>query len=317
MIDIPDFAHLKTRSIKDRKSLVHIKDFAKSIKSSSKISDLWETIPKILAGSSLRKAVNAVINAYNANKPVILGAGAHLIKVGLSPLIIDLIKDKIIKGIALNGAGIIHDFEIAYQGETSEDVMEEIKHGTFGMTKETSEYINNAISEGFKKGTGIGESVGMMIHDSDFPHKDKSILAASIKYGIPLTVHIAIGTDITHISPHADGKAIGEGSFIDFKKFTSMISNLNGGGVFINVGSAVIIPEVFLKAVSAVRNLGCPFEDVTTIAFDFLHQYRTSQNIIKRPVDQTGQGIYLIGHHEIMIPLFYALIKEELAKSHE
>ncbi|MBU1627523.1 hypothetical protein KKB18_09165 [bacterium] len=313
--EYPDFSKLEERSIRKRKSLVHVKDFAKPLEAGIKIGDLWDSIPDILAGSSLKEAVQAVVSAFGNKKPVILAFGAHLIKVGLSPLVIDLIQKKVITGIAINGACIIHDFEIAYHGATSEDVEKEIAHGTFGLTEETSSYINNAIIQGQKKGEGIGSSISRMIGESDFPYKQNSILAACWKFKIPATVHIAIGTDITHISSKADGGAIGEGSFRDFKKFIAMISELDGGGVFINIGSAVIIPEVFLKAVSAIRNLGNRFENVTTIVFDFINQYRARQNIVQRPLKGTGKGMYIIGHHELMIPLFFAFIKEEIFRS--
>jgi len=315
MIDetkFPDFSKLKMRSIKERESLVKVSDFAAPPQMGMKIKGLWDSIPQILAGKSFRAAVEAVVSARRKNKPVILGSGAHLIKVGLSPLIIDLVKEKIISGIALNGAGIIHDFEIAFHGETSEDVEKEIASGTFGLTEETSNFINHAINEGQKEGEGIGHAVARRIFEGNFPHKDMSILSACWEYNVPVTVHVAIGTDIIHISASASGAAIGEGSFRDFKKFVSILGELDDGGVFINVGSAVIIPEVFLKAVSALRNLGNGFENVTTIVFDFINQYRARQNIVSRPLKKTGQGLYLIGHHEIMLPLFCALIKEEL-----
>jgi len=315
--EYPDFSKLKTRSIEDRDSLVHVDSFAAPLKKGLSLKDLWNSIPNILAGKSLRNAVASVVNAYQKDKPVILAMGAHVIKVGLAPIIIDLINKKIISGIAMNGAGIIHDFEIAYHGETSEDVEKEIVNGTFGLTEETSTFINEAIIQGSKKGLGIGSSVSKMIVKNNLKHKDKSILAACFENNIPLTVHVALGTDITHISNKADGAAIGEGSYRDFKKFVTMLSDLDGGGVFLNVGSAVIIPEVFLKAVSAIRNLGNKFEDVTTVVFDFIHQYRARQNVVARPVKDSGKGYYLIGHHEIMLPLFFALVIEEIFSSNE
>jgi len=311
----PDFSKLEQRSIKNRHSLVNIKGFASPVKAGSEIGALWNSIPDILAGKALKDAVKAVSFAFNNHKPVIFATGAHLIKVGLSPLIIDLIQSGIIKGIALNGAGIIHDLEIAFHGETSEDVEKEIACGTFGLTEETASYINDAINDGVKKGEGIGSSISRLIGESNFKYKDKSILSACWEQNIPVTVHVAIGTDITHISPNADGSSIGEGSFKDFKTFIANLAELNDGGVFINVGSAVIIPEVFLKAVSAIRNLGRTFENVTTIVFDFIKQYRAEQNVVSRPIKESGKGFYIVGHHELTIPLFCALIKEEILRS--
>ncbi len=220
--------------------------------------------------------------ARQNDRPVILGMGAHPIKVGLSPLIIDLMRKGIITALATNGACIIHDFEISFIGHTSEDVGKELCSGTFGMARETGRYLNRAINEGAKKGNGIGKAVGEMIYRSKFKFKGKSVFASAYEHDIPATVHVAIGTDIIHMHPDADGAAIGEGSFRDFRLFTSVVSDLEGG-VYVNLGSAVLMPEVFLKALTIARNLGNKVENITTVNMDFIQHYRPTANVLKRP----------------------------------
>ena len=240
--------------------------------------------------------------------------GAHVIKVGLSPVIIDLMEQGIIHAVALNGACIVHDFEIAFAGMTSEDVDAELSKGTFGMAEETGKYLNNAIKKGVKKGWGIGKSVGEMIENSNYPYKKLSILAAGARLGIPVTVHVGVGTDIIHLHTQMDGKATGEGSYRDFKLFAGVVSKLDEG-VYLNIGSAVILPEVFLKAITLVRNLGYAVQNITTVNMDFIQHYRPLTNVVRRPTrDGTGKGYTLTGHHEIMVPLLSAAIFEELSK---
>jgi len=237
--------------------------------------------------------------------------GAHPLKVGLSPLIIDLMKRGIITALATNGACIIHDFEMAYLGWTSEDVDKELCKGSFGMAGETGKYLNKAISAGVRKGYGIGKSVGEMINTSRFRFKGTSIFSAACELGIPATVHVAIGSDIIHMHPEADGSAIGEGSFRDFKLFAAVVSDLEGG-VYINLGSAVIMPEVFLKALTIARNLGNKVEDITTVNMDFFQHYRPRENVLRRPTIQKGAAYALTGHHEIMFPLLTAAVIEDI-----
>jgi hypothetical protein len=237
--------------------------------------------------------------------------GAHSIKVGLSPLIIDFMERGIIDAVALNGAGVIHDFELAWMGETSEDVAASLADGSFGMAEETGAFINGAITQGSRKELGIGAAVGEAILKQKLPHRELSILAAGVRLGIPVTSHVALGTDIIHMHPKADGKALGDCSLRDFHTLTSVVATLDGG-VYLNFGSAVILPEVFLKAVSLARNLGHPVASLTTVNLDFLAHYRPLTNVVSRPTLQSGKGYHLTGHLEIMVPLLFAAVLEEL-----
>ena len=245
---------------------------------------------------------------------VLMGMGAHPIKVGLNPVLIHLMERGILKGVAMNGACLVHDVEIAMVGHTSEEVEEELNKGTFGMVQETHEVINHAIQEGIQKGWGIGQSVGQKILTGNFPYKRLSLLATGRRLGIPITAHIAIGTDINHMGLSADGSAIGQGSLQDFRTFASLVSRLERG-VFINLGSAVILPEVFLKAIALARNLGHPLSRLTTVNMDFIHHYRPSVNVVRRPTLKGGKGYTLIGHHELMVPLLAAAVMEKVEGS--
>lgn len=306
------FKKVKTYSLLKRNSKVMVNSFAKVYKKGDSFKDFLNKLPDELAVKDLRNITDSIVKARKNGRHVILGMGAHPIKVGLSPIIIDLINRNIITAIATNGAGIIHDFEIAFAGHTSEDVEKELSKGMFGMAKETGKYLNNAIKKGARKNIGIGRAVGEMIYNGKFKHKDLSIFATTYKNNIPATVHIAIGTDIIHIHPSADGSAIGKGSFIDFKIFTSLISELEGG-VYINLGSAVIMPEVFLKALNISRNLGYKVQNFTTVNMDFIQHYRPVLNVLKRPVKHGGFSYALTGHHELMFPLLSASIIEALS----
>ncbi|MFQ5722057.1 MAG: hypothetical protein ACE5GI_06170, partial [Candidatus Aminicenantales bacterium] len=296
-------AGLKTYPLRSRPSKVNIKHFARPVAPEGKLSDFVESLPDILAAKDFKEFVGLMRTARGRQKAIVFALGAHVIKVGLNPIIIDLMEEGWLTGLALNGAGIIHDFEIAYAGQTSEEVEVQIKDGLFGMARETGEMLNEAINKGSEEGIGLGEAVGRMIADSDFTHKELSLLATAYKLAIPATVHVAVGTDIIHFHPKARGEAIGKTSLQDFFVFCSMVEKLEGGGVFINAGSAVILPEVFIKALSLVRNKGHQVENFTTAVFDFIHHYRPHQNVVRRPVGQKGRGFYFIGHHEIMIPL--------------
>ncbi|MDI6744409.1 MAG: hypothetical protein QMD07_03415 [Thermodesulfovibrionales bacterium] len=300
---------IRTYALSERKSKVEIALTAALHKAGQSFSDFIHNLPGILAVKDFRAVVMAIVNARKRKKPVILGMGAHPIKVGLSPLIIDLMNRRIITAIATNGACIVHDFELSFMGKTSEDVAEELCKGTFGMAKETGKYINKAINTGVKNGYGIGKSLGEMIQNAKFKYKDMSIFGAAYRLGIPATVHIAIGTDIIHMHPQANGASIGKGSLRDFKLFTSVVSDLEGG-VYINLGSAVIMPEVFLKALTIARNLGSKVENITTVNMDFIQHYRPHQNVVKRPTLQKGCSYALTGHHEIMFPLLAAAVIE-------
>jgi hypothetical protein len=272
-----------------------------------------DILPDILKGHEFPVLVNDILTAYRNNKAVIFAMGAHVIKCGLSPLIIELMKKRVITMVALNGAGVIHDFEIALTGATSEDVEEGIQDGSFGMAEETAYEINNAIVNGVSKAWGIGRSVGERICNIKPRYKQYSILATGFELGIPVCVHVAIGTDIIHQHPTTSGAATGEGSYIDFRILTAHISNkLDNGGVFVNIGSAVILPEVFLKALNICRNLGYKVNNFVTANFDMISHYRSVNNVVTRPVVKDGKGYSFIGHHEIMIPLLVTAIIEQI-----
>lgn len=305
---------LKTYSISSRKSKVDVKDFSRPFTSGSSFKEFLDSLPDILSAKDIKEVACLIADAYKSNKVVAAGLGAHVIKVGLGPLIIDLMERGVLSAIALNGAGIVHDFETAYAGQTSEDVDSEIGKGSFGMAEETGTLLNNAIKSGVKKGWGIGRSVGFMINRSKFPYKHLSILAAGARLGIPVTVHVALGADILHIHPQMDGCATGEGSYRDFQLFAGVVSKLEGG-VYLNIGSAVVLPEVFLKALTLVRNLGHNVQNFTTVNMDFIQHYRPLTNVVRRPTkDGSGKGYTLTGHHEIMVPLLVAIIVEEISK---
>jgi hypothetical protein len=300
---------VKTYSLRSRKSKVKTRAFAKVLSGDESISKFVDSLPDILAGQDLKSFIKRMRKAKAGHKPIVVALGAHVIKVGLNPVLIDLMKSGWISALAFNGAGIIHDFEIAFAGQTSEDVAVQIRDGQFGMARETGEFLNRAIVDGSKKNLGLGEAVGKMLFSSDFPHKDLSLLSCAYDLAIPVTVHVALGTDIIHFHPEVDGAAVGKTSLKDFFLFCSIVEKLDGGGVFVNVGSAVVLPEVFLKAVSFVRNRGSALENFSTAVFDFNLQYRPYQNVVKRPLLNKKDGFYFIGHHEIMIPLLAASLK--------
>lgn len=306
-----DFRDITTYSIFDRKSLVQVETFATPWRKGGSFAAFLQSLPEILAGKQFQQIVERVASAVRNERLVMLAMGAHVIKCGLAPLIIDLMERGIVAAIALNGAGIIHDFELAYTGATSEDVAEAISTGEFGMGRETAQFLNAAIVRGQQEGLGIGEAVGKALHDANPPYLQYSLVAAGYRLQIPVTVHVSIGTDIIHTHPEANGAALGAGSHRDFQRFISMISQLEGG-VYFNIGSAVILPEVFLKAISTVRNLGYTVKHFTTVNMDFIRQYRSTQNVVIRPTADGGEGYTLIGHHEILVPLLAAAVIEEL-----
>jgi hypothetical protein len=306
-----DLTKLKTYSLAQRTSKVTVADFARPPVGGLTVREFLEGLGGLLAAADLRDVIGAVVRAVQTERPVIAAMGAHVIKVGLSPLIVDLMERRIINLVALNGAGIIHDFELAYAGFTSEDVDAVLPGGEFGMARETPQSLNKAITQGAHKGTGIGRAVGMMIEQEKLPYRQHSILAAGARLGIPVTVHVALGTDIIHMHPDASGEAIGKGSLADFHTFASAVAGLSGG-VYFNIGSAVILPEVFLKAISLARNVGASVEGFTTVNMDFIRHYRPQTNVVGRPTAGTGRGITLIGHHEIMVPLVCAGIIDAL-----
>ncbi len=311
-----DITKVKTISIKSRKSKVTPKAFAKIYESGkNSLQSFLGSFPNILAAKDLNLFVDIILQARKKNKPVIVLMGAHVIKVGLSPLIIDLVKNNFITAIGMNSAAAIHDVETAMFGKTSEDVAENILDGNFGMARETGELINvTLLQSSVQYDIGYGEAIGMELIKRKAPNLKYSILASGIELGIPVTVHAAIGTDIIHQQPTMDGAATGEMSFRDFKVLCNVVKDLVDGGVVINIGSAVIMPEVFLKALTVTRNLGYKTAKFTTANFDMLPQYRPFMNIVTRPTQAGGKGFNFIGHHEIMIPLLYAMINERNKK---
>jgi len=306
-----DLSKIRTYSVKGRQSKVRLADFARPFRAGASFRDFFQSLPDILAGKTFKEVAAAVARARKDGRPVMLGMGAHSIKVGLNPVIIDLLERRIITSVALNGAGIIHDFELALIGQTSEDVDREILSGSFGMAEETGSMINQAINGAGPDG-GIGAAVGRMIQSGEFPYKDRSILAAGVRLGVPITVHVAIGTDIIHMHPAFDGRATGAASRNDFLAFCSLVSQLEGG-VYINLGSAVLLPEIFLKAVTLSRNLGSGLRQFTTVNMDFVQHYRPNTNVVRRPTQGGGAGYSLTGHHEIMLPLLAAAVIELMA----
>lgn len=299
---------VKTCRLKSRKSKVEREKAGRPFEGGD-FRDFLDSLPGILAADQFMAVVDAVITARENDRPVMLGMGAHPIKVGLSPIIIDLIESGLVTSVAMNGAGIVHDYELSLMGHTSEDVDIELCKGTFGMAAETGRELNRAIINGVKKRHGIGRAVGEYILNSKASYKDLSILAAAARLDIPATVHVAIGTDIIHMHSEADGRAIGEGSMRDFKLFSSVVADLKGG-VYINLGSAVILPEVFLKAIAVTRNLKHDVKDFTTVNMDFIQHYRCRENVLRRPVLSGGRSVALTGHHEIMFPLLAAALKD-------
>ncbi|MFQ5560656.1 MAG: hypothetical protein ACE5FU_08740 [Nitrospinota bacterium] len=305
-----DFSSLKTFPIKDRVNMVSHRDFSDPRKYTGN-ENLSSLFPSILKGNDFRKVAESVKSAKKKKKPVIVAIGAHVIKCGLSLLFIDLLRRGFISGVAMNGAGAIHDYEIAMVGETSENVAVEIQEGRFGMVHETGQYMNDAFKKHVDESVGMGEALGRDLSEKKYPFSSYSILQAGYEMDIPVTIHSAIGTEIIHMHPSADGTILGQGTFNDFKLFVSSLSEIGNGGVFFNIGSSVILPEVFLKAISMVRNMGHDAKEFTTVNFDMVQHYRPNVNVVKRPVQGEGSGFSITGHHEILIPLLYSMIVED------
>jgi hypothetical protein len=297
--------------LKERPSKVGIDDFAVPWKRGGNIRDWFKSLPGILAGKDFLSVKESIVKAAISEKMIILAMGAHVVKVGLNPVIIDLMERGIFRCLAMNGAGVIHDAEIALAGKTSEDVAVQIGDGKFGMAEETGRLLNEAIVRGAEKGQGLGLAVGEMLVREKCPFNRHSLLARARELDIPVTVHVAIGTDTIHFHPGADGSSIGKTSHLDFRIFADLISKLEEG-IFINMGSAVILPEVFLKALTLVRNLGHNVKRFTTVNMDFIKGYRPETNVVQRPTLEGGEGYSLVGHHEIMFPLLAAAVIEDL-----
>ncbi len=306
-----DLSGVSTYSLADRKSKVNANDFARTWQKGSSLADFLENLPAILAGRDLKAVISAIVRAKQDKRRVIFGMGAQVIKVGLSPVVIDLMERGVISAVAMNGAGIIHDVEVALIGRTSEDVAEALEDGSFGMARETCAFLSGAVAAGNSSTVGLGQAVGRTILKKKAPFSGKSILAAGARLGIPVTVHVAIGTDIIHMHPTFDPRKTGAATHLDFRRFAAMVAGLEKG-VYLNVGSAVILPEIFLKATTLVRNLGYPLGDFTTVNLDFIKHYRPLTNVVARPTSRGGSGINLVGHHEILLPLIAAGVIEQL-----
>jgi hypothetical protein len=312
-----DWSRLRLRSRTERKHKVDVAALGKTPPEGCTFAEWWRSMPQFLGAEELRAVTLAVVEARRAGRPVVLGFGGHVVKTGCAPLVIDLIERGIVTALATNGSGAIHDLELAETGATSEEVAETIRDGTFGMVRETCERMNEAAALG-ARGMGLGRALGKLLAESDAPYKGLSMFAAAHDAGIPATVHVAVGTDTVHMHPAASGEAIGAASMIDFRLTCDVVSDLGAagpglaGGVWLNFGSAVILPEVFLKAVSVVRNLGHGLRGMHTANFDMLRHYRPTQNVVKRPVED-GCGHTVTGHHEMMMPLLRQAVIEMLA----
>ena len=305
-----DLSRIRTYPLSERKSKVDRRAFARLPRKGRSFLDFYEGLPSILAVNSLRAVAGAIIEARRKKKPVLFLLGAHVLKVGLNPIVIDLMKKGIVTGVATNGAGIIHDFEIAFAGQTSEDVQAALEDGSFGMAQETAEYLNEAVAGGARRRWGLGESVGRMVGERRLSFRDLSLFYWASKLGLPATVHVAIGTDIIHQNPSFDAAATGQASYRDFKILIREVEGLGEGGVVVNFGSAVILPEVFLKAVSCARNLGASVRNFTAANFDMIQQYRPRENVVHRPTASGRWGYTVISHHEILMPLLAQAVVE-------
>jgi hypothetical protein len=306
-----------TYPLASRKSKVSIRDFAKPPAANVSLTKFLDALPNVLAAEDLRQLLGAVHSARKQRKAILWGLGGHVIKVGLGPVLIDLMKRGFVSGIAMNGAALIHDFEIAFAGNTSEDVEAGIGEGQFGMAAETGQYINEFAKLAQRIRIGYGEAAGQFLTSGiiEVRHEDSSVLVAAYKHRIPVTIHLAIGTDIPHMHPAANGAALGDATHHDFRLFCTLVQQMHPGGVYLNWGSAVLLPEVFLKAVSVVRNLGVPLRPITTANFDFIQHYRPLQNVVKRPTASAhsrsgpaSRGYAITGHHELLLPLVAAAL---------
>ncbi len=305
-----DLSGIRTYSLKDRHSKVDLSAFGRPHTRGASVSEFLDGLPRILGAQNLRDLAQAIVQARSAGKAILWGLGGHVLKTGLAPILIDLMDRGLVAGLALNGSGVIHDFELCTVGSTSEDVEAQLGEGTFGMAEETGREINEAIREGVASGLGIGESLGQHLASRRPKYGKSSLVLQAYQRGIPVTVHVTIGADIVHNHPAVSPAQIGEGSHRDFRLFATLVAALNEGGVYLNCGSAVALPEVFLKCVALVRNSGAPLKNFTTANLDFIQHYRPTENVIRRPVKAGGRGIPITGHHEIMIPLLAAWLVE-------
>ena len=308
-----DLSRVTTYPLAARSNKVRVDEFARPVSASSSLGDFLDGLPDVLAVKVLRELAAAIVQACAEDHPVVVAAGAHVVKAGLAPVLISMMEEGTISALALTGAGAIHDWEIATIGATSEDVGRGLHEGRYGMADETGRALNDAARDASASGGGLGEVLGRRIVEAGLPHREASLLARAFELGIPVTVHVAIGCDIVHQHPSADGAAIGAATFTDFRKLVTIVSSLSGG-VWINLGSAVQLPEVFLKALSIAENLGHELSGFATANLDMIRHYRTDENVLRRPTVGKGRSFSLTGHHEINIPLLAAAVGLERAR---
>lgn len=303
-----DLTKARTIPFAQRKNKVSVEQFAAVPDWNGFNRDPLANLPDVLAARELRAVADAIAAAHRAGRAVVFMLGGHVVKTGCSPLLVDLLQRRVITHLALNGATAIHDYEIARFGQTSEDVAENLANATFGMVEETGREMNDAFQRGQVEGWGMGEALAQALIDHGAAHADVSLLVAAYEAGVPVTVHVAVGAEIVHQHPSCRGAALGETSYTDFRVLVESLAELGDGGVVVNVGSAVVLPEVFLKALTLSRNLGNEINDFTAVNLDMIRHYRPEVNVIGRPVQTGGRGIHIAGHHEIMIPLLYRAV---------
>jgi hypothetical protein len=310
-----EMTEVKTYSIKTRNNKVNVGEhFGKPVEGDMTCAGLFDAMPHLLGADSLRSVADMIVKARQQDRPVVLAMGGHVIKCGLQPVLKSLVNAGMITAVAMNGSATIHDFEVSLVGATSEEVGDVLHSGDFGFSEETGAGMNRALKAGMAKNIGFGQAIGECILDQQHPFKEYSLIATCVENGVPVTAHVAMGTDIIHQHPEMDGAVTGEMSFRDFKLITSVVADLGDGGVWLNVGSAVIMPEVFLKALSIAQNLGHHVDNFTTANFDMNQHYRPMQNVIKRPTSGSGKGYSIVGHHEINIPLLAVAVLDKIGK---
>jgi hypothetical protein len=306
-----DLHGLKTYELRDRPCKVFRNDLGKTIAASATVADLIDALPHQLAGLNIRKVRDHLVRCFRENRTVAIALGGHVIKTGCSPYLIDWVECGMVKSVSMNGSAAIHDFELACAGKTSEDVAAQLPDGQFGMARETADAFAIASQYGSRGDVGLGAALGRYIEETKCPHADISLVHACWRNNVPCTVHVALGTDIVHMHPHVSGASLGEASMIDFRKLCGVVANL-AHGTWMNIGSAVIMPEVFLKAVSVVHNFGHDLDGMVTVNLDKESKYRTLMNVLSRP---SNEGIEMVGPHEVQIPLLHAAVAAEMAKS--
>lgn len=308
-----DLSGVRTYPLRERRNKVCLEQFGREIRTDGSVAEFLDGLADVLAVRSLRELATSIVDARARAAPVVLAMGGHVIKVGQAPVLRQLMERELLSGLVLNGAAAIHDWEIAAIGATSEDVEEGLHGGRFGMAEETGREFAEAARQAVRTGEGLGLTLGRRMLERSLPYLDSSLVARATELSIPCTVHVAVGCDIVHQHPRADGGAIGQASFTDFRRLVSLVSGLSGG-VWINCGSAVQLPEVFLKALSVAQNLGHGVQHFATANLDMQRHYRTDENVLRRPTAGRGRGYAITGHHEILLPLLAAATLGEQAR---